>query len=165
MPGNTTRRFPNDRRASKRVPVLFSALLNRKGWRSQVVEVFDLSETGAKVMLQFAVPDGAEVVLRVPGAKGKLGVPAVVANGSMDTGRPVAGLRFSVTDEIRSELREIVDRVDRSQRRGARANETATPVVPVPVVAPRGGTRVTRRTKTKSKPKPDRSTGRADGVA
>lgn len=139
MPGNTTRRFPNDRRASKRVPVLFSALLNRKGWRSQVVEVFDLSETGAKVMLQFEIPGGSEVVLRVPGAKGKLGVPATVANCSSETGHPVAGLRFSVHEEIRRELREIVDRVDRSRRRSTVSKEPQVPdVAPVSKVATRG---------------------------
>lgn len=136
MPTNTTRRFPNDRRNSKRVPVLFSAMLNRKGWRSQIAEVLDLSDTGAKVLLRFSLPVGADVVLRVPGAKRKLEVPAVVANCAQDESNPVAGLRFNAPEDMRRELREIVDRVDRA-RRGPAA------VAP----AGKGGTRRTTRTK------------------
>jgi len=135
MPGNTTRHFPNDRRSSKRVTVLFSAMLNRKGWRSQIAEVLDLSDTGAKVMLRFSLPVGADVVLRVPGAKRKLGVPAVVANCAQDESHPVAGLRFHAPEEMRRELREIVDRVDRARRKPA-----AAPAL-------KGGTRRTTRTK------------------
>ena len=137
MPTNTTRRFPDDRRTSKRVTVLFSAMLNRKGWRSQIAEVLDLSDTGAKVQLRFSLPVGADVVLRVPGAKGKLGVPAVVANCAQDESHPVAGLRFHAPEDMRRELREIVDRVDRA-RRGPSAATMASL---------KGGTRRTTRTK------------------
>jgi hypothetical protein len=137
MPTNTTRRFPNDRRNSKRVTVLFSAMLNRKGWRSQIAEVLDLSDTGAKVQLRFSIPVGAEVVLRVPGGKGKLGVPAVIANCLQDATLPVAGLRFFANEEMRRELREIVERVDRARR-----------VPPAPGSSPlKTGTRRTTRTK------------------
>ncbi|MEK7466740.1 MAG: PilZ domain-containing protein [Planctomycetota bacterium] len=137
MTRNTTRRFPDDRRVSKRVPVLFSAMLNRKGWRSQIAEVLDLSDTGAKVLLRFSLPVGAEVVLRVPGSKRKLGVPAVVANCAQDESHPVAGLRFHAPDDMRRELREIVDRVDRARRGPAAAKVAAVP----------GGTRRTTRTR------------------
>lgn len=146
MPGNTTRRFPDDRRVARRVPVLFSAVLNRKGWRSQIAEVIDLSDSGAKVVLRFSIPAGSDVVLRVPGAHGHLGVPAVVANCSADESTPVAGLRFSPPDDMRRQLREIVERVDRARRRGAEA----LPAVAEPPPAAKGGTRVTRRT-TKTK--------------
>ena len=137
MPTNTTRRFPDDRRSSKRVAVLFSAMLNRKGWRSQIAEVLDLSDTGAKVQLRFSLPVGADVVLRVPGARRKLGVPAIVANCAQDESHPVAGLRFHAPEEMRLELREIVDRVDRARR---------APVAPA-VSLLKSGTRRTTRTK------------------
>ncbi len=142
MTGNTTRRFPDDRRAARRVPVLFSAVLNRKGWRSQIAEVIDLSDSGAKVVLRFSIPAGSEVVLRVPGAHGHLGVPAIVANCSADETTPVAGLRFSAPDDMRRQLREIVERVDRARRRGA----ASAAVEETPPAAVKGGTRVTRRT-------------------
>lgn len=119
MSGNTTRHFPNDRRVAKRVPVLFSALLNRKGWRSQMVEVIDLSESGAKILLGFDLPAGSEVVLRMQGARRKLGVPAVIANCADERGLPVAGLRFEMPEDLRAEVREVVEKVDRSRRRGA----------------------------------------------
>ncbi len=144
MPGNTTRRFPDDRRTSRRVPVLFSAVLNRKGWRSQIAEVLDLSDSGAKVVLRFSIPAGSEVVLRVPGAHGRLEVPAVVANCAADETTPVAGLRFSAPDDVRRELREIVERVDRARRR-----VTAPPPSPEPPAVKAETRRTTRTKKTK----------------
>lgn len=117
MPGNTTRRHQDgERRSSPRVHVLFSALLNRRGWRTQIVEVLDLSEDGAKVQLRFPLLLGAEATLRIPGPSGKLEIPAAVVNACEEHGLPVAGLKFSVPDRVRRELAEIVERVDRLRR-------------------------------------------------
>lgn len=141
MPGNTTRHFPDDRRASRRVPVLFSAVLKRAGWRSQIAEVLDLSDAGARVMLRFAIPVGSEVALRVPGAHGKIEIPATVANCPPDEALPVAGLRFHAPEPVRRELHEIVERVDRARKRLAQGPAAAAQAAPAP-----GGTRVTKRT-------------------
>lgn len=141
MPGNTTRHFPDDRRASRRVPVLFSAVLKRAGWRSQIAEVLDLSDAGARVMLRFAIPVGSEVALRVPGPHGKIEIPATVANCPANDALPVAGLRFHAPEPVRRELHEIVDRVDRARRKLAEAPAPAAQAVPAP-----GATRVTKRT-------------------
>jgi predicted transcriptional regulator len=46
-------------------------------------------------------------------------VPAVIANCADERGLPVAGLRFEIPDDIRAEVREVVERVDRSRRRVA----------------------------------------------
>ncbi|MCC6739545.1 MAG: PilZ domain-containing protein [Planctomycetia bacterium] len=147
MPGNTTRHFPEDRRASRRVPVLFSAVLKRAGWRSQIAEVLDLSDSGARVMLRFAIPEGSDVALRVPGPHGKIEIPATVANCPTHGALPVAGLRFRAAEAVRRELHEIVERVDRARRRLAEEAAPAAQAAPAP-----GGTRVTRRTTRAKKP-------------
>jgi hypothetical protein len=127
MPARATSRFHHDeRRSARRVPVLFSALLNRRGWRSQIVEVLDLSAAGAKIQLRFQVPSGAEMILRMPGARRNLELPCAVANTGEEHGHPVAGLRFRVPDDVRVELEEIVERVAALRRASAAAAKSRT---------------------------------------
>jgi hypothetical protein len=117
MSSNTRRLHHPERRKAARVRVLFSAVLSLKGWRSQIVEVVDLSEAGAKVECRFPVKPGAHVSLRIPGPSGRLGVPAVVVNGGESHGHPTAGLRFDLEPAMRDSLREIVERVERMRSR------------------------------------------------
>jgi len=152
MAGNTTTRSSIDRRSSKRVPVLFSAILNRKGWRSQIVEVIDLSENGAKIQVRFEQPVGTEVVLKMPGPRHKLEIPCVVANLGEMAGQPISGLRFSVPEDIREELKEIVVRVDSARHRAALEASVAVEAPAAP--AARSASRVTRRTTRSRKSRP-----------
>ncbi|MBI2921783.1 MAG: PilZ domain-containing protein [Planctomycetes bacterium] len=145
MSGNTTRRVPDDRRASRRVPVLFTAILTRKGLRTQMVEVIDLSDTGAKVRVRFELPVGSEAFLKMPGPRRKLEVPSTIANLGESDGHLTAGLRFRVPDDMRAELREIVERVEGHRKREESERPVpggAAPEVRIPIAR---NTRVTRR--------------------
>lgn len=145
MSGNTTKRVPSDRRASRRVPVLFTAILTRKGFRTQIVDVIDLSDTGAKVRVRFELPVGTEALLKMPGPSRKLEVPSTIANLGESDGHLTVGLRFRVPDDLRAELREIVDRVEGHRRREEEERPVPggpAPEVRIPIAR---NTRVTRR--------------------
>jgi hypothetical protein len=131
MSSNTKKVNDPERRRSRRVRVLFSAIMNCKGWRSQIVEVIDLSETGARVECRFPVAAGSHVSLRIPGPAGRLNLASVVVTAGENHGHPVAGLRFDLPDDIRRTLREIIDRVEKTRARSEHPHRRETGVTKV----------------------------------